>query len=106
MMRKPGGRKQPRVRPATRNGLHGSPLLELDVLATPDTCHQAGIRRGTATSHFHPQRDNLRTMARQVLQALAKFEDRVAVNLPARAIQRFHAVHAAIAADPVQDGRD
>jgi hypothetical protein len=31
----------------------------LDVLATPDTYHSAGIRRGTATSNFHAYRDNL-----------------------------------------------
>jgi len=31
----------------------------LDVLRTPDTYHSAGIRRGTATSNFHAQRDNL-----------------------------------------------
>jgi hypothetical protein len=30
----------------------------LDVLATPDTYHLAGIRRGTATSNFHAYRDN------------------------------------------------
>ncbi|MGA2306991.1 MAG: hypothetical protein ABSH29_22790, partial [Acidimicrobiales bacterium] len=26
---------------------------------TPDTYHLAGIKRGTATSNFHAQRDNL-----------------------------------------------
>jgi hypothetical protein len=26
---------------------------------TPDTYHLAGIKRGTATSNFHVQRDNL-----------------------------------------------
>jgi hypothetical protein len=28
---------------------------------TPDTYHLAGIKRGTATSNFHVQRDNLIT---------------------------------------------
>ena len=28
-------------------------------MRTPDTYHSAGIRRGTATSNFHAQRDNL-----------------------------------------------
>jgi hypothetical protein len=37
----------------------GGPLLELDVLRTPDTYHLAGIRRGTATSNFHAHWDNL-----------------------------------------------
>ena len=44
--------------------VHGGPLPELDVLRTPDTYHQAGIRRGTATSRIHAQRDNLPTAAR------------------------------------------
>jgi hypothetical protein len=39
----------------------------LDVLATPDTYHLAGIRRGTATSNFHAYRDNLRSDGELVL---------------------------------------
>ncbi|MGH8996934.1 MAG: hypothetical protein ACRDYB_13045 [Acidimicrobiales bacterium] len=39
------------------------PFLSWMSSRTPDTYHQAGIRRGTVTSNFHPQRDNLTASA-------------------------------------------
>jgi hypothetical protein len=38
---------------------------------TPDTYHLAGIKRGTATSNFHVQRDNLTVIASGSLTASA-----------------------------------
>jgi len=36
-------------------------------LATPDTYHLAGIKRGTATSNFHAYRDNLANIAPTII---------------------------------------
>jgi len=38
---------------------------------TPETYHQAGIRRGTATSNFHAQRDNLVTTTLETASTVA-----------------------------------
>jgi hypothetical protein len=49
---------------------------------TPDTYHLAGIKRGTATSNFHAQRDNLGEADMRILVATASLVPELGYAIP------------------------
>ena len=63
-------------------------------MRTPDTYHQAGLRRGTATSNFHAGRDNLIHPVAGCCWAAQEKPERLRANYHKRCgVRQFHACY-------------